>query len=52
MYRKLLIKEFNFNEYERRFKTTRYAVVSALIGEEHVNLEINRQIRENKVKNY
>jgi hypothetical protein len=47
-----LIKEFNFNEYERRFKTTRYAVVSALIGEEHVNLEINRQIRENKVKNY
>jgi hypothetical protein len=46
-----LIKEFNSNEYERRFKTTRFTVISALIGEEHVNLEISRQIRENKVNN-
>ena len=45
-----LIKEFNMNDYERRFKTTRYNVISALIGEENTNMEINRQNRENNVK--
>lgn len=47
-----LIKEFNMNDYERRFKTTRHNVISALIGEENTNSEINRQNRENKVKIY
>ena len=46
-----LIKEFNMNDYERRFKTTRFTVISALIGEDNTNIEINRQNRENKVNN-
>lgn len=44
-----LLKEFNTNDYERRFKTSRYAVVSALIGEENTLSELNRQNREQKV---
>lgn len=44
-----LIKEFNMNDYERRFKTTRFIVISALIGEENTNMEITRQNMENKV---
>ena len=46
-----LIKEFNMNDYERRFKTTRHKVISALIGEENTSMEMNRQNRENNVNN-
>lgn len=45
-----LMREFNLNDYERRFKTTKFTVVSALIGEENTIMEIHRQNRENKVK--
>jgi len=44
-----ILKEFNINDYERRFKTTKYEVISALIGEENTIIELNRQNREQKV---
>jgi len=44
-----LCKEFNTKDYERRFKTTRSVVVSALIGEENTLAELSRQNREHKV---
>lgn len=46
-----LIKEFNVNDYERRFKTTKFKVISALIGEDNAQTEMSRQNRENKVIN-
>lgn len=46
-----LMKEFNTNDYERRFKTTKFVVISALIGEENTVAELNRQVREQKVFN-
>jgi hypothetical protein len=44
-----IMKEFNTNDYERRFKTTRFSVISALMGEENTIAELNRQKREQKV---
>ncbi len=47
-----LMKEFNTNDYERRFKTTKFVVISALIGEENTIAEIDRQTREQKVSSF
>jgi len=42
-------KEFLLNDYVRRFNTTEEIVIGALIGEDHLGKELNRQQREMKV---
>jgi hypothetical protein len=45
-----LSKEFITNDYERRFKTTRHQVISAMIGEDNTMHEITKIQRDQKVK--
>jgi hypothetical protein len=42
-------KEFLTNQYERRFRISQDVVVSVIVGEDHVNSEMNRQNKEQKV---
>lgn len=44
-----ITNEFNQNDYERRYKTTKFKVLSALLGEENAKVETIRQSREQKV---
>ena len=44
-----IFKEFFLNEYTRRFNTTEEIVISALIGEDNINKEMNRKKVELKV---
>jgi hypothetical protein len=43
-------KEFLLNKYERRFNITQDVIVSIIVGEDHVNSEMGRQQRDQKVK--
>ena len=45
-----IFREFQFNDYARRYNTTREKVVSVLIGEDNMNMEISKQMRSQKVK--
>jgi len=47
-----LFREIIKNDYERRFNTTRHAVISALVGEESCLVELDKLKREEKVKLY
>jgi hypothetical protein len=42
-------KEFLVNEYERRYNVGQEVIVSVIVGEDHVNSEMNRQVKEQKV---
>jgi hypothetical protein len=46
-----LNKEFLVHQYERRFRIPQDVVISVVVGEDHVNSEMNRQNKEQKVKN-
>lgn len=43
-------KEFLTNDFERRYGVTQDVVVSAICGEDNMNQELSRVMREQKVK--
>jgi hypothetical protein len=45
-------KEFLTNDFERRYNITQDIVVSAICGEDNMNQELSKVMREQKVKNY
>lgn len=44
-------KEYLTNDYERRYNVPQEIVISAICGEDNMNAETSRLIREQKVKN-
>ncbi len=45
-------KEYLTNDYERRYNVPQEIVISSICGEDNMNSELSRLIREQKVKKY